>query len=347
MSVKLRTKKTKSGKESLYLDIYYKGTRKYEFLGLSYAKNDKNKKQIKEVAEKIRAKKELELGINAYDLPHNLNGDEDFITYYESKATTGSYKSSLSKFKTFIKEKYNRDFIPFKMVNEKICEEYKNWMLELENFNHNTAWVYIYKLKAVLNKAVKEKLISNNPAKFITIKLDETEKVFLTFDEVKKIKEVEFEFRNIKEAFLFGCFTGLRWSDIDNLTWDKIQNDKLYFKQKKTKGIEYLPLNENALEILEIMRSKNQNTEKVFLLPRDTTTRTKKVNEIVKKAKIEKAVNFHTSRHTFATLCLTYGMDLYTVSKLLGHKSIQHTQIYAKIINQKLEEEVNKFPQIK
>ncbi|MBS4033127.1 MAG: site-specific integrase [Ignavibacterium sp.] len=350
MSVKLRTKKLQDGKESLYLDIYYKGKRQYEFLGLSYKKNDPNKKNIKELAEKRRSQKELEIFSNAHNLPNYYNGKEDFLKYYESKCVDAAYKSSYKLLKEYSKNKLTNDKLPFNKVDEKFCENYILWMKE-RGLKNNTAWVNIYKLKAVLNKAVKEKIIPFNPSKYVSIKLEETEKIFLTFDEVNKMYNTEIKNKEIWRSFLFSCYTGLRLSDIKALTWGQIREGKLYFKQKKTKGIEYLPLNEMALKILLTGKS-NEDIEKlnetVFNFKNGKSEKIgEQLRKWAKESKVNKYITFHTARHTFATLSLTYGVDLFTVSKLLGHRSINTTQIYAQIVNEKLNEAVSKLPTLK
>ncbi len=149
--------------------------------------------------------------------------------------------------------------------------------------------------------------------------------------------------QEVKDAFLFSCFTGLRYSDVVNLTWDNISNDKIEFKQRKTGGVEYLPISQTAKDIL--VNSQNSKNKSKFIF--DVPTKVgifKHIKKWVKDAGIKKRVSFHTARHTFATMALTQGVDLYTVSKLLGHKDISTTQVYAKIIDSKKDEAVNKLP---
>ena len=140
--------------------------------------------------------------------------------------------------------------------------------------------------------------------------------------------------------------TGLRISDIKRLTWNEIKNDRLILKQTKTKNFTYIPLASDALELLK----KEVNiidlaTNLIFNLPQKWW-----INQILKewceKAGIKKDISFHTSRHTFATMTLTYGADLYTVSSLLDHKDIKTTQVYAKIIDKKKEEAIKSLPNI-
>ncbi len=347
MSVKLRTKKTKDGGNSLYLDIYYKGKRKYEFLGLTIKKNDKNRSKIKEIAEKRRSQKELEIFANAYDLPNFYNGKSDLLKFYEGNCTDTAYTSSLNRLKKFAKTSLINGELPFSKVDEKFCENYKEYLIK-EGLKNNSVWVFIYKLKAVLNKAVKEKIIPFNPARFVKARMEETEKIYLTVDELKKMYNTEYNDKEIRRAFLFSCFTGLRLSDIKSLTWQQIRENKVYFKQQKTRGIEYLPLSDSAIQILykDVSQDRINNlSENVFqILIKRSEDIGSHLRKWAKLAGVQKYISFHTARHTFATLSLTYGIDLYTVSKMLGHKNINTTQVYAKIINEKVNEAVKKLP---
>jgi len=347
MSVKLRTKKLQDGSESLYLDIYHRGKRSYDFIGLKIKKNDRNKKQIKELAEKIRSTKELEIHANAYSIPNNYNGKEDFLKFYEDNCKDAAYKSSFQKFKEFSENKIIAGRLPYNRVDEKYCEDYRDWLLT--KIGHNTAWTYIYKLKAIFNKAVKQKVIHSSPAKFVSISVQETEKIYLTIDEVKNLYATDYDKYDIKEAFLFSCYTGLRLSDVKELTWGQIREGKLFFTQKKTKGVEYLPLNETAKEMLYSGLENNIRPlpeAKVFKLFSNSEDIGIHLRKWAKKAEIYKHITFHTARHTFATMALTCDVDLYTVSKLLGHKNINTTQVYAKIVDHKVVEAVNKLPSI-
>jgi integrase len=347
MSIKLRSKRLSDGSESFYLDIYYKGNRQYQFLDIKIRKNDPDRRQKKELAEKIRTKKEIELHSTIHDIPNFSNGGTDFIEYYNSKCKDDKYKASLSKFKEFIEEKMTGKVLPFNRVTEKLCEDYKDWLLK--NLSNNTAWMYIIKLKTVLYKAVREKIIPFNPAKYVSVKFEEVEKIYLTYDELKKLNETETKYTLYKNAFLFACYTGLRISDIKALTWGQIRDGKIFFRQKKTKGVEYLPLSETAKKILDRMQKEvpNDSDSKIFDLKNKKTERIgEKIREWAIEAKVNKYITFHTARHTFATLSLSYGVDLYTVSKLLGHKSIKMTEIYAKIINEKTDEAVSKLPSL-
>lgn len=345
MSVKLRSKKLSNGSESFYLDIYLKGSRQYEFLDIKIKKNDPQRKQKKEIAEAKRSKRELELLANYHDVPKNFNGDDDFLEYFKNSIKDSTYQGVYNRFEEFIESKTINGKFTFKLLSEKLIEDFRISLNK--DLANSTTWVYMLKLKAVLNKAVKEQLLGRSPARYVKQKLDDIERVFLTEDELKAMAEAESKDVEVKRAYMFACFTGLRISDIMNLTWSQIKEDKLYFRQKKTKGIEYLPLAKSALKYLymEVNKQKIVVDQKVFKLGK-TETVNNRLREWAKEAKIKKYLTFHSARHTFATLSLSSGIDLYTVSKMMGHKSIKMTEIYAKIINKTVEEAITRLPNI-
>ncbi len=136
----------------------------------------------------------------------------------------------------------------------------------------------------------------------------------------------------------------MRLSDIKALTWDKIQGDKIHFRQEKTGGVEYVPLSTTAKDILlEMGDPKCEKVDKVFNL-KSIQHRGDYLRAWAKSAGINKQLSYHSSRHTFATLLLTKGVDLYTVSKLLGHEDIKTTLIYAKIIDKVKDNAVDMLP---
>jgi site-specific recombinase XerD len=148
-------------------------------------------------------------------------------------------------------------------------------------------------------------------------------------------------------AFLFGCFSGLRISDMKGFTWDKIHDGKIEYRQKKTQKAEYLPLGKQALKILsEIPRHETNNLVFWNLPSSSDSYANQQLRLWAAQAKITKHLHWHISRHTFATLFLTSGGDIYTLSKILGHSSVETTSVYGKIIDTKKQDEVNKLPEL-
>ena len=167
--------------------------------------------------------------------------------------------------------------------------------------------------------------------------------------EINALANTKCKYPNVKYAFLFACQCGLRLIDIENLVWGNITEDKVCFRQKKTDQMNYQPLSMSAKMILDKVKGKmdiHHYNDKVFNLPtRPTINNT--IKTWAKKAGIKnKNVSFHSARHSFATISLGAGVDIYTVQKLLGHSDIASTQVYAKVTDHLKINAINKLPQI-
>lgn len=212
-----------------------------------------------------------------------------------------------------------------------------------------TAKVFQDCLRAALNEAVREEMIERNPFVLINhterIKKEEQMMIYLTIEEVKRLRATECRDGMVKRAYLFSVFCGLRISDVRALRWRDININGgqtwVTLRQKKTGDPLWLPLSKQAVECLP-ERCETGSEECVFKLP-SRYTLNQIIGEWAKEAGIDKHVTFHSSRHTHATMMLTLGADLYTVSKLLGHSNINTTQIYARIIDQTKVSAVNKI----
>ena len=192
-------------------------------------------------------------------------------------------------------------------------------------------------------------LIDRNPFKLLDPKekpqKNSSIREFLTIEEVKQLMATPCRYDIVKRAFLFSCFTGLRYSDIKSLLWSEIRKAAdgrtlfLEHPQVKTRKIVTVPLSEEALKW---MPRQQKDKEHVFHQLQITSTTVEVIlGEWMKEAGIEKHITYHCSRHTAATMLLTLGADLYTVSKILGHSSIKMTEVYAKIVDKKKLETVN------
>jgi len=211
----------------------------------------------------------------------------------------------------------------------------------------NSCNLYFSKLVAALNEAVKKGLIRSNPANLLETeqraRLEQAERAYLTADEIRTLSLTPCPNAQVRDAFLFSCMCGLRWSDIKALTWGRINTSgetwQVETRMQKTQRLLYLPLSDEARKFLPERGDKGPE-DLVFTLPGFQTTN-KDVKKWAQRAGITKDVTFHCARHTFATLMLTLGADLYTTSKLLGHSDIKVTQVYAAIIDKKKQDAVN------
>lgn len=175
-----------------------------------------------------------------------------------------------------------------------------------------------------------------------------TQREYLTASEVAALIATPTAHTDTKTAFLFCCFCGLRFSDMIKLTWADIRTlsdgtKQAEIKQQKTATPLYLPLSDNALKWLP-KRAEGVADDAPIFRQIHYTRYNKQLAEWVKAAKIAKRVTWHISRHTYATMLLTYGADIYTTSKLLGHTDVKTTQIYAKVIDANKRAAVNLIP---
>ena len=352
--VKLRKRKTRTGLYSLYLDTYTKGKRTYEYLRLylvpEKTREDKRKnKETLQLAEAIRAKRVIEYHEGRYGFETSEQDKVLLFDYFEAQTRDQKSKTwdSWHNCLQYIKRYERRRNITFAEVTSEWIEGFKDY-LDAHGLAQNTKSLYFAKLRACINRAYKEGIITDNPLKRVkSIKQEESKREYLTLEEVQRLAGTECERDVVKRAFLFSCLTGLRWSDIEQLQWGDVHKEgdytRIIFRQQKTGGQEYLDITHEARELMGEERGAE---ELVFdKLPYPTAT-----NTIVKvwtaRAGIRKHITFHSARHTFATMMLTLGTDLYTVSKLLGHKDIKTTEIYAKIVDKGKQEAVARIPSI-
>lgn len=341
MKVSLKTRKGKNG-EALYLDIAHKGKRKKEYLSLYLTGDKQADKETLKVAETIRIKRLAEL-----QKVESLEIEPDkylFKLVTEAQATKETERTKLNytAILNHLKEFYKED-IKIKKVTSDHLEKFKQYMLT--KISQNTANFYFYTLKAVFNYAIKKEYLLKNPFNQVdNIKTTETIREYLTTDEIKAIEQTETRATETKRAFLFACYTGLRFSDIKNLKYEDIKDNIIQLKMIKTSSFIRIPLNIQSKKYLyldkNILPLPKTN---VFDLP-DLASCNRALKRLLNKAGVKKnKISFHLSRHTFATLSLNLGIDIYTVSKLLGHKDLNTTQIYAKLLDSAKIEAMAKF----
>lgn len=368
--IKLRVKHLANGNKSIYLDMYMNGKRKYEFLKLyiipEYNKSDRvrNSETLK-LANAIKAQRIIELQNQSHGFKINKMSHIKLIDYIQGVAEKKS-ENEVRKTVLHAVVYHLRRYDPNDTQLSRIDKDYilgfldylktaKQTHTKKEKLLHVNTQVYYYKmLRYCLNYAVSEELISANPMN--KMKNEEkphkhrTEREYLTIDELRKLAQTPFYNTLLKKAFLFSCFCGLRHSDIIALTWGDIEmdgegNSRLHIIQKKTKEAISLPLSQEAIK--QLPKREDAKHSDIIFKKLITLGRT---NEILPKwaeqAGIKKHITFHTARHTHATMLLTLGVDLYTVSKLLGHTNIQTTQIYAKLVDESKKKAIDLIPNI-
>ena len=233
----------------------------------------------------------------------------------------------------------------------------KDWVLAFCRYmrkgglSEGTVFLYFSVLSVTFNAAYREDLMSENPIKKIDRSLKpkkpESVREYLTLEEIKQLIATPCSHESASQAFLFSCFTGLRLSDIETLDWSQIRKNgdgwQVQARMHKNRRLIYIPLAENALaQLPSPMKDKGRVWEDLLSRPKLRAA----IDKWVRKAGINKHITFHSARHTYATLLLTYGANIYTVSALLGHASVNTTQIYAKIVDENKRRTVNLIPDI-
>lgn len=363
--VKLREKSISGKRKSLYLDFYPaiihpetgKLTRR-EFLGMYIV--DKPKSPIDKIgnanalqaAQLIRQKRENELNkpeiYTAFErdqLHIRKQGERDFVEYFKLLADErkeSNHDNWVSALRYL--EAFTGGSLKFVDLNEKFCMDFQKYLLTVQSnksskvrLSQNSAVSYFNKVKAALKQAYKEGLLQTDlNAKVAPIKPAETQRNFLTLEELNALVRTDCQNPLLKRAALFSALTGLRFSDIQKLIWSELEYIEgngyfIQFQQQKTKGMEMLPISEQAFGFLG---ERGNPTSKVFEGLTYSAYHNKHLYQWIGAAGISKDITFHCFRHTYATLQLSGGTDIYTVSKMLGHRDLKTTQVYAKIIDQ-------------
>ncbi|MDV7187431.1 site-specific integrase [Lutibacter sp. TH_r2] len=369
-NVTLRQKKIANDKISLYLDYYPpiispktgKETRR-EFLKLKIYNSPQNQlekehnKTTIELAEVIRAKRLVQIKNKEFGFKENIELNVNFVEYYysivEDYMNKGGRNNGLNWQASY---KYFTSFIGNKISSQNltlgIANKYREYLLttttlksNTKTLSQNTAATYYKHFIFALKKAFAENIISTDIAKQTEyIKQEQTFREYLTEDELVKLWNTDIKFPQIKRAALFSALTGLRFVDIKNLSWETIYGDQhqgfyIKLKEQKTGNIHNHPISTNAFDIL---KQEETSEGKVFEnLKYDQVSRYLK--PWIKDAKIHKKISFHNFRHSYATLQLANGTDIYTVSKLMGHKNVTTTQIYTKVMDRNKIEAANRI----
>ena len=380
--VKLRYKALKDGNQSIYLDCYVNGIREYKFLSLylrpETSRENKlwNREQLR-LANAIKAQYIIDIQNGEYGFKdRNRSRKLNFITYCEEMAAeyeANGQNSCAVLMRSAIKRMtdYKGKNITFNHIDkdfligfiEYLNSDIRDFDKAAKDKNRKPKPLSnVYKealfarIMVALNKAERDGIILKNPGKDIDRKLkphsEQKTRCYLTLEEIQRIIETEYKPDNdIKPAFLFCCFSGLRYSDVSKLTWKEITVSQDGYAQiettmQKTGKSITIPLSDNALKWLPERKGNLPESRIFYKLPDQVNNADVRLRTLIKKAGISKHVTFHVARHSFATLTLTYGADLYTVSKLLGHANIRTTQVYAKIVDESKRKAVNLIPKL-
>jgi site-specific recombinase XerD len=345
----------KNGGWSLNLDYMIDGIRTRESLKL-YLVPEKNRidkarnQETMKMALAIQARRTLEIQSARTGVRYGQRKDMLLTDYIEQQAQEYkdrghvSYSQTLVKIGRWVKEYGHKTTL---------LTVDKNWVLGFvgyladEGLAPGTVFMYFSNLNTIFNNAYRAELMNENPIRRIETSKKphnpQAVREYLTLAELRKLSKTRCPNNSLKKAFLFACFTGLRLSDIENLSWDKIRDNgdglQVELRMVKNSRLVYVPLTANAIAQLP----KKKRKGKVFDLPSRFQI-SDDMRVWIDRSKIGKKITFHCSRHTYATILLTYGADIYTVSALMGHAHVKTTQVYAKVIDEKKRKAVDMIP---
>jgi site-specific recombinase XerD len=269
----------------------------------------------------------------------------------KAKATFQKYDVTRKHIADFIRKRYNLSDISLKEINNLFINDFEVYMRTTAGCNTNTTAKYMRFFKRIILIARNNGLIYTDPFSNYKIRMEKVDRGYLTQEEVERIMDKKFvctRLEQVKDIFVFSCFCGLAYIDVKNLRENNIRtafDGSLWImgKREKTNVSFSIPLLDIPLIILEKYKEKSPNN---YVLP---VLSNQKMNAYLKEIAdicgIEKNLTFHLARHTFATLALSKGVSIESVCKMLGHTNILTTQIYARITDTKISNDMAAFAQ--
>ena len=382
---KLGAKVLSDGRESLFLDYYFgyqkvfsdklgkevmRKDRKREFLKLYLWQAPRtpmerqNNKETLELAKKIRFERGQQLleDVEGYRLKKNR--EINFLDYFQSyieKYTKKDYRMvevALHRFKDFLNEtpEYNKFAKKIKpeQITKDMVEAYTEY-LQSRSVGEGAKSIYA-RFKKVVKYAIEHDVMIKNPCMGVVIKVDEQQlkKDVLSLEEIQLLVKTHYENENpnIRRAFVFCLYSGLRFCDVKDLTFANVDysNKLLKFEQNKTKGHSassgvVIPLNDDLLRLIGNPETPNDRDENIFKLPTYESC-SKSLKRWVKRSGINKKISWHCARHSFAVNILNNGANIKTVASLLGHSGLKHTEKYTRAIDSLKQDAINSLPKL-
>lgn len=278
-------------------------------------------------------------------------GNRNFVTYfkeYAEKKSGTNRASCIASYKYL--DKFTSGTLKFSAIDAKVCNDFANYLLTTKSnksskvtLSKNSAAFYFNKFMSAVKEAGL--LSADIRSKIDYIKEKESTRNFLTFDEMNKLIRTDCTNPVLKKAAIFSALTGLRFSDIQKLTWKEVSHNEeqghiIAYSQKKTDSAEVLPISEQAVRLIG---SPGAPDSRVFEGLEYSAYANKHLYQWIGAAGITKEITFHCFRHTYASLLISKGTDIYIVSKMLGHKSVKTTQVYAKVLDKSKRDAADKI----
>ncbi len=293
----------------------------------------------KSILAKIQGKKEKRRTILQIFEEHNTKAKQlsgiDF-----SEGTVQRYETCYTHTKNFIKWKYNREGFPLDQLNHQFVADYEFYLKTERKCNHNSATKYLKNFKKIVRIALANNWMDNDPFASVKFKLKQVDAIYLNEEELEALRNKKFSsarLNQVKDIFLFCCFTGLAFSDVKGLKKEHLSKDKegywwIHKKRKKTNQMSTIFVIDAALRIIEKYKNHPEVLDKDVLLPVPSNQKMNSyLKEIADFCEIDKPISTHTARHTFATtVALSNNIPIEVVSKTIGHSNIKMTQRYAR-----------------
>ncbi len=304
--------------------------------------------------EKIKARY---LGLDVEKPRMLLDVYEEHNKEFEQLVGKGLSFRTLQKYKTikayvaeFLKYQYQQTDIGLHQVDYQFIKSFEIYLRSVKHCCHNTAMDYLKKIKKIMNQCIAKKWIDRSPFVGFKMTVHETHKTFINEQELLVIAEQKIKIKrleHVRDIFLFSCYTGLSYCDVAKLTMDNVaigvDGDRWIFtKRTKTNTASQIPLLPISDSIVTKYTGNPLTAASGKLLPIMSNQRMNSyLKELADLCGINKELTFHCARHTFATtVTLTNGVPIETVSKMLGHRSLKTTQLYAKIVDKKVSEDM-------
>jgi len=268
-------------------------------------------------------------------------------------STMQRYNISYNHTRDFIKWKYGSEDRDIKDLDHEFISQYAFWLKTVRNCDHNTTMKYLVNFKKIVLICVKNKWLPGDPFSNFKLTRKPLERTALSEEELERIKNKAFDnvrLSNVRDIFLFSCYTGLAYVDVKNLKRGDIQKGVdgeawIFINRQKTNALSRIPLLKEAMEIIRTYDSHPKCIVNGVVLPVLTNQKMNSyLKEIADCCGIKLELTYHIARHTFATtVTLNNGVPIETVSKMLGHSTIKQTQHYAKTLDFKVGEDMNKL----
>lgn len=326
------------------------------------AERQQNKETL-ELATRIRAEREQEFKESMLGYRLKKDRNVNFLDYFQAYIDAYTKKDirmvqiALSRFKDFLKEQYPvyESSIKPELITKDMMVEFVTY-LQSRSVGEGAKSIY-QRFKKVIHHAIEHDVMLKDPCKDVACKVDDQilRKDVLSLEEIQQLINCHYdnENPNVRRAFIFCLYCGLRFCDVKDLTYRNIDysNKLLKFEQNKTKGHSansgvVIPLNEGLLSIVGEPPANGDKDVLIFNLPTYESC-CKSVKRWVKRAGIDKHISWHCARHSFAVNILNNGANIKTVASLLGHSGLKHTEKYTRAVDKLKEEAINSLPELK